>query len=129
MATISLQSLAGRGFPVFDRPSKSGTISRCLFHANASVCWTHIGSPVFGHWSWFVVSSATHGHASSRLNIHLHCLVLDGVYRCGADGVPVFVEARAPSDDELHALLHTVITKLMAVPGNSRSSPPSWSAR
>ena len=67
MATISLQSLAGRGFPVFDRPSKSGTISRCLFHANASVCWTHIGSPVFGHWSWFVVSSATHGHASSRL--------------------------------------------------------------
>jgi hypothetical protein len=49
----------------------------------------------------------------SAANIHLHCLVLDGVYRCGADGVPVFVEASAPSDDELHALLHTVITRLM----------------
>ncbi len=45
--------------------------------------------------------------------IHLHCLVLDGVYRRGADGVLVFVEAGAPSDDELHALLHTVITRLM----------------
>jgi hypothetical protein len=39
--------------------------------------------------------------------------VLNGVYRCGADGVPVFVEAGAPSDDELHALLHTVIARLM----------------
>ena len=38
---------------------------------------------------------------------------LDGVYRSGADGVPTFVEAGAPSDDELHALLHTVITRLM----------------
>jgi len=27
--------------------------------------------------------------------------------------VPVFVEAGAPSDDELHALLHTVITRMM----------------
>ena len=35
------------------------------------------------------------------------------MYRCGADGVPVFVEAGAPSDDELHALLHTVIARLM----------------
>jgi hypothetical protein len=51
--------------------------------------------------------------SAANLNIHLHCLVLDGVYRCGADGVPVFVEAKAPSDDELHALLHTVITRLM----------------
>ena len=51
--------------------------------------------------------------SAANLNIHLHCLVLDGVYRCGADGVPTFVEAGAPSDDELHALLHTVITRLM----------------
>ena len=29
--------------------------------------------------------------------------------RCGADGAPVFVEAAVPSDDELHALLQTVI--------------------
>jgi hypothetical protein len=26
--------------------------------------------------------------SAANLNIHLHCLVLDGVYRCGADGVP-----------------------------------------
>jgi hypothetical protein len=51
--------------------------------------------------------------SAANLNIHLHCVVLDGVYRCGADGVPMFVEARAPSDDELYALLHTVITRLM----------------
>ena len=35
--------------------------------------------------------------------------MLDGVYRCGADGVPTFVEAGAPSGDELHALLHTAV--------------------
>ena len=28
--------------------------------------------------------------SAANLNIHLHCLVLDGVYRCGADGEPVF---------------------------------------
>jgi hypothetical protein len=38
--------------------------------------------------------------------------VLDGVYRCGADGVPGFIEAGAPTDEELHALLRTVITLL-----------------
>ncbi|WP_298828016.1 transposase zinc-binding domain-containing protein [uncultured Piscinibacter sp.] len=51
--------------------------------------------------------------SAANLNIHLHCLVLDGVYRCGGDGVPVLVQAGAPSDDELHALLHTVIPGLM----------------
>lgn len=29
-----------------------------------------------------------------KLDIHLHCLVLDGVYRCGADGAPTFVGGR-----------------------------------
>jgi hypothetical protein len=47
------------------------------------------------------------------LNIHLRCLVLDGVYRCSADGVPTFVEAGAPTDDELHALLQTAVTRPM----------------
>ena len=51
--------------------------------------------------------------SAANLNIHLHCLVLDGVYRCDADGVPAFVEADAPSDDELHALLQTLINRLM----------------
>ena len=31
----------------------------------------------------------------------------------GADGAPSFVEVAAPTDDELHALLQTVITRLM----------------
>lgn len=51
--------------------------------------------------------------SAANLNIHLHCLVLDGVYRCGADGVPSCVEVHAPTDDELHALLQTAIARLM----------------
>jgi hypothetical protein len=51
--------------------------------------------------------------SAANLNIHLHCLVLDGVYRCDADGAPTFVEAGSPTDEELHALLHTVIARLM----------------
>ena len=39
--------------------------------------------------------------------------MLDGVYRRGADGPPVFVEADEPTDDKLHALLQIVITRLM----------------
>jgi len=53
--------------------------------------------------------------SAANLNIHLHCLLLDGVYRCGADGVPEFVEVGSPTDDELHALLLTVIDRLMKV--------------
>ncbi len=51
--------------------------------------------------------------SAANLNIHLHCLVLDGVYRCRGDGVPNFVEVGTPSDNELHALLQTVIARLM----------------
>ena len=51
--------------------------------------------------------------SAANLNVHLHCLVLDGVYRCGADGAPAFFEAGPPTDDELHALLRTVIDRLM----------------
>jgi hypothetical protein len=51
--------------------------------------------------------------SAANLNIHLHCLVLDGVYRCSDDGVPGFVEVLAPDDDELHELLQTVIARLM----------------
>ncbi|HEY6356492.1 MAG TPA: transposase [Burkholderiaceae bacterium] len=51
--------------------------------------------------------------SAANLNVHLHCLVLDGVYRCGADCAPTFVEVSAPTDDELHALLQTIITRLM----------------
>jgi hypothetical protein len=51
--------------------------------------------------------------SAANLNIHLHGLLLDGVYRCGADGVPQFVEAGSPTDDEVHALLQAIITRLM----------------
>jgi hypothetical protein len=50
--------------------------------------------------------------SAANLNIHLHCLVLDGVYR-RTDGEPVFVEIPAPTDEELQALLHKIITRLM----------------
>jgi hypothetical protein len=40
-------------------------------------------------------------------------LVLDGVFRSDADGAPAFVEASTPADDALHALLQTVIARLM----------------
>lgn len=51
--------------------------------------------------------------SAANLNIHLHCLVLDGVYRRAADGSPAFIEAASPTDDELHALLQSVIERLM----------------
>ncbi len=33
--------------------------------------------------------------SAANLNIHLHCLVLDGVYRHGTGGGPTFVEVPA----------------------------------
>ena len=51
--------------------------------------------------------------SAANLNIHLHCLVLDGVYRSAAEGEPEFIEAAAPTDEALHALLHSVIARLM----------------
>jgi len=50
--------------------------------------------------------------SAANLNIHLHCLVLDGVYR-RTDGEPVFVAVPAPTDEQLQALLHRIITRLM----------------
>ena len=51
--------------------------------------------------------------SAANLNIHLHCLVLDGVYRRGADGAPEFVEAPAPTDKALQAVLLKIITRTM----------------
>ena len=51
--------------------------------------------------------------SAANLNIHLHCLVLDGVYRRGTDGAPEFVEALAPTDEALRAVLHKIITRMM----------------
>ena len=51
--------------------------------------------------------------SAANLNIHLHCLVLDGVYRISNEGTPVFQQARAPSIEAWHALLDKIITRLM----------------
>ena len=45
--------------------------------------------------------------SAANLNIYLHCLVLDGVYRCDTEGEPVFVEVPAPTDEALQAVLHS----------------------
>jgi hypothetical protein len=37
----------------------------------------------------------------------------DVAYRSSADGVPEFIEAAGPTDEELHALQQTVIARLM----------------
>jgi Putative transposase len=50
--------------------------------------------------------------SAANLNIHLHCLVLDGVY-LNRGGVPVFHEAAAPSSDQLEAVLLKIITRIM----------------
>lgn len=51
--------------------------------------------------------------SAANVKMHLHCPVLDGAYRCDADGVPALVEADVPTDDELHAVLQAVSTRLM----------------
>ena len=48
---------------------------------------------------------------SGRLR-RLHCLVLDGVYRHTA-GEPDFLQALAPTRDELQGLLDKIIVRLM----------------
>jgi Putative transposase len=50
--------------------------------------------------------------SAANLNIHLHCLVLDGVYQ-RTEGEPDFQEAREPSRDELAGLLDKIIALLM----------------
>jgi hypothetical protein len=50
--------------------------------------------------------------SAANLNIYLHCLVLDGVYR-PTEGVAVFHAARAPADGELQALLSRIIRRIM----------------
>ncbi len=51
--------------------------------------------------------------SAAKLNIHLHCLVLDDVYRSGSDGEPDFVEVPAPTDEALQAVLPKNITRFL----------------
>jgi hypothetical protein len=50
--------------------------------------------------------------SAANLNIHLHCLVLDGVYRT-TEGVPAFHPVPAPTAEELQALLTRLMKRLM----------------
>jgi hypothetical protein len=50
--------------------------------------------------------------SAANLNIHLHCLVLDGIYVI-SEGEAVFQEAHAPTPGELQALLVKIITRLL----------------
>ena len=50
--------------------------------------------------------------SAGNLNIHLHCLVLDGVVR-RTEGDPVFDAARAPTGAELAGLLEQMVARLM----------------
>jgi len=50
--------------------------------------------------------------SAANLNIRVHCLALDGVYR-RTEGEPEFQKARAPSRDELAGLLDKIIARLM----------------
>ena len=61
--------------------------------------------------------------SAANLNIHLHCLVLVGVYRCRADAASAFVEEGALTDDELRALLQTVIGRMMKLLTRPSASP------
>jgi hypothetical protein len=51
--------------------------------------------------------------SAANLNIHLHGLVLGGVYRCDTEGEPVFVEVPAPTDEELQRVLLEIINRPM----------------
>jgi len=49
--------------------------------------------------------------SAANLNIHLHCLVIDGFYR-NSEGVPVFHEVPAPTMEKPQALLVKIITRI-----------------
>ena len=50
--------------------------------------------------------------SAANLNIHLHCLMLDGVYRLTDDG-PVFHHVPTPTTEHLQSLLMRIITRLL----------------
>ena len=53
--------------------------------------------------------------SAANLNIHLHALVLDGIYHTGAEGAPVFHPAPALTGEELPALLDKIIAPILRV--------------
>jgi Putative transposase len=62
--------------------------------------------------------------SAANLNIHLHCLVLDGVYRTKPNGELVFIQAPAPTEQALQLLLRAIIAL-----GLEAQPPPRAPAR
>ena len=64
-----------------------------------------------------MATAAPHADPAPRVgrepDIHLHCPVLDGVYRSVGDEMRTYVEVAAPTDDELHAPMLTLFSRLM----------------
>ena len=52
--------------------------------------------------------------SAPNLNIHLHCLMLDGVYRL-TDGAPIFHTVSAPNPHELETLLARISNRVLKV--------------
>jgi hypothetical protein len=61
------------------------------------------------------VTSIQRFGSAANLNIHLHCLLLDGVYRRSEDGVPEFFEVPTPTDQALQAVLHKIMTRAVKI--------------
>jgi hypothetical protein len=51
--------------------------------------------------------------SAANLNVHLHCLVLDGVYRTKASGEPKFIEIPPPRDEDIWEVLQRIIERVM----------------
>jgi Putative transposase/Transposase zinc-binding domain len=51
--------------------------------------------------------------SAANLNIHLHCLVLDGVYQIKRSGELAFIQTPAPTDRALQLLLRSIIASVM----------------
>jgi hypothetical protein len=52
--------------------------------------------------------------SAANLNIHLHCLVLDGAYHI-QNGVPAFHGVRTPTAEQLQTLLDLIIQRATRV--------------
>ena len=65
----------------------------------------------------------------SNLNIHLHGLVLDGVYCTTGEGAPVFHPAPALTSETLQALLAKIIARILRLLTRSLSDSMVRQAR
>ena len=52
--------------------------------------------------------------SSLNLNVHLHTILVDGVYQIGPNGEPVFRRVPPPSDEEVAHIVETVHRKITA---------------